>query len=145
MTRQRLKLPAALDSIPAFHEMVRAAVGDIAPGVDTGMLEMALEELLVNVASYAYPDGEGLVELACTASDGGLDMVLTDHGVAYDPTETPEPDLDLDVEERAIGGLGVFLAGRIFASMSYKREKNANILSLRYVPAPLGALLTEDE
>lgn len=142
---KRLKLPASLDSIPAFHEMVREAVEKIAPGADTGMLEMALEELLVNVASYAYPDGDGHMELSCAASSGGLDMTLADAGVPYDPTQAPEPDLEADIDERAIGGLGVFLAGKVFTSMHYRREEDSNVLELRYDPAGLETAFAVDD
>lgn len=128
----RLRRPATLDGIPALLAMVREAVGDMLPGTRAGMLEMALEELLVNVASYAYPDGGGDVELACEMDDGALRLTMTDTGLAYDPRQAPEPDLNLDVEERAIGGLGVFLAKKVFASMDYSREGDANVLRLRY-------------
>lgn len=131
---KRLRLAAEVASIPAFHDFVRAEVEAVAPQADTGMLEMALEELLVNVASYAYPEGGGTMELCCAASEGGLDMALRDEGVAYDPTQTPDPDLDASLEDRAIGGLGVFLAGKVFSSMRYRREDGANVLELRYEP-----------
>ena len=61
-------------------------------------------------------------------------MALRDEGLAYDPTQTPDPDLDASLEDRAIGGLGVFLAGKVFSSMHYRREDGANVLELRFEP-----------
>ncbi|WP_461210163.1 ATP-binding protein [Desulfocurvus sp. DL9XJH121] len=127
-----LRLPAALESIPAMRALVRDAVRQIAPDADTGMLEMALEELLVNVASYAYPESPGEMEVACSAQGDGLTVVLSDQGAPYDPRNAPEPDLEAGIEDRAIGGLGVFFAKKVFSSMDYKREAESNVLTLTY-------------
>lgn len=128
-----LRLPADLSSLEEFRELVRKDVVGLAPEADTGMLEMALEELLVNVVNYAYPDGAGEIEVA-TEAGGAVNIAISDNGVAYDPTtETAAPDLEAGIEDRAIGGLGVFLAKQVFASMEYQRDGHKNVLNLRYV------------
>jgi len=135
-----LRLPATLDCLDSFRDMVRQSAQAIAPGLNTGMLEMALEELLVNVVNYAYPDGPGDINVETGAGDGALTIAITDSGVPYDPTtETAAPDLEADIEDRAIGGLGVFLAQQIFASMNYRRAGNTNVLELTYRPSDSAA------
>lgn len=129
-----LRLPASLSSLEEFRELVRKDVVGLAPGADTGMLEMALEELLVNVVNYAYPDADGEIEVATETRGDAVDIAISDNGIAYDPTtETAAPDLEAGIEERAIGGLGVFLAQQVFASMEYQRDGHKNVLNLRYV------------
>ncbi|MBU1000934.1 MAG: ATP-binding protein [Proteobacteria bacterium] len=129
-----LRLPAALSSIPGFREHVRNDVLGLAPNADTGMLEMALEELLVNVVNYAYPQGSEDIEVDTTTQEGAVHIAIIDTGIAYDPTQASLPDLEAGIEDRPIGGLGVFLAKKVFASMSYHRAHDRNILELRYIP-----------
>ncbi|BBD08257.1 ATP-binding protein [Desulfovibrio ferrophilus] len=131
-----LRLPATLSSLPGFRDHVCSAVLGLAPDVDTGMLEMALEELLVNVVNYAYPEGSGDIEVETEARGGALRIAIIDAGLAYDPTETTPPDLEAGIEDRPIGGLGVFLAKKVFASMIYRRDEDKNILELSYAPPP---------
>ena len=88
---------------------------------------------MVNVISYAYPEGtkpEG-VELTADVNDGVLTLVIRDHGTAFDPTQQDEINIDAKLEERRIGGLGIHLVRTIMDTMAYERTADGyNVLTL---------------
>lgn len=101
------------------------------PQAMTMSLNLALEEAVTNVILYAYPEGtDGLVDLEAVLRDDSIEFIISDSGKAFDPTATPDADITLGVEERQIGGLGIFLVRQIMDSVSYKRENGRNILSM---------------
>ena len=88
-------------------------------------LNLALEEWVANVISYAYPKGmRGHVEVTADVSDDVLTLVVKDHGTPFDPTQHAEVDTDAELEERAIGGLGIHLVKTIMDSVDYERTEN---------------------
>lgn len=96
-------------------------------------LNLALEEAVVNVMNYAYPGQVGM-PVWLNAEDKGdvIDFTLEDEGIEFDPTQEEEPDLTLSVEERPIGGLGIFLVKNIMTEVSYRRCGNRNVLTMKY-------------
>ncbi len=96
-------------------------------------VDLVVEELLVNIVHYAYQDATGDVAVGCEMDDNStMRIVILDHGIPFDPTCRPEPDIEEDFEERNIGGLGVYLARRIASELSYQRKDNANILTVLF-------------
>ena len=94
-------------------------------------INLALEEAVTNVVMYAYPEGtDGEVDIEATILDGILKFVISDDGVPFDPTAAPEADVTLGVEERPIGGLGIFLVRKIMDSVEYCRENGRNRLTM---------------
>lgn len=94
-------------------------------------LNLALEEAVTNVISYAYPKGtDGLVEIDAILRKDALEFVITDSGIPFDPTAAPKADITLSVEERPIGGLGIYLVRQIMDEVHYIRENDQNKLSL---------------
>ena len=94
-------------------------------------LNLALEEAVTSVMMYAYPAGEsGTVEIEVDAREDRMVFRLTDAGVPFDPTAAPAADITLGVEERPIGGLGIFLVRQIMDSVVYERRDGRNILTL---------------
>jgi sigma-B regulation protein RsbU (phosphoserine phosphatase) len=85
-------------------------------------LNLALEEWVANVISYAYPKGmRGHVEVTADVSDDVLTLVIKDHGVPFDPTRHAEVDIDANLDERTIGGLGIHLIRTIMDTVNYQR------------------------
>ena len=85
-------------------------------------LNLALEEWVANVINYAYPKGmRGHVEVTADVSDDVLTLVIKDHGVAFDPTQHAETDIDAELEDRPIGGLGIHLVRTIMDIVEYQR------------------------
>ncbi len=93
-------------------------------------INLAVEEAVTNVILYAYSDKEGLVDIEARKENGALRFVITDSGKPFDPTSVPEADTSLDVSDRPIGGLGVYLVRKLMDSVSYKRTNGKNILTL---------------
>ena len=93
---------------------------------------VALEEVFVNVAHYAYPNGEGDMSLYLGFDDQSRDITfrMTDKGVPFDPLKKPDPDITLSAEDREIGGLGIFITKKTMDSLTYAYENGENILTM---------------
>lgn len=93
---------------------------------------VAIEEVFVNIAHYAYPDSAGDMML-CIGFDELSRIVtfrMTDKGVPFDPLQKPDPDITLPAEAREIGGLGIFIAKKTMDSICYAYENGENILTM---------------
>ena len=127
-----LTLPARLDSLETFLRFVleRAEqAGASAELLDD--IKLGLEEMLTNIFFYAYPDGEGRVEVGFSArSDGKLGIRVTDWGIPFDPLAFDTQGLEQDFSEREIGGMGIYLARRVAHRMLYERALDANHLTV---------------
>ena len=130
----RLKYTATLKNLPTIHQQIFVFAEKM--GVSQKRqsdIELALEEMLVNIISYAFTDEAHTHEielLADVSDDRRFVITIIDDGKPYDPLATPEPDLDVDIEHREIGGLGVMLVRRLMDDVTYSRENNRNILKL---------------
>ena len=93
---------------------------------------VAIEEVFVNVAHYAYPDSTGdmTLHIGFDESSRTITFRMTDRGVPFDPLKKPDPDITLSAEEREIGGLGIFIAKKTMDSLSYAYENGENILTM---------------
>jgi anti-sigma regulatory factor (Ser/Thr protein kinase) len=95
-------------------------------------LNLALDEMVTNVAKHAFPEGgEHEFTLLVTLSDDEFVARLEDDGVAFNPLDHPLPDLDAPLEERKEGGLGIYLVRQIMTSVEYERIGQINLLTLR--------------
>jgi len=130
----RLALPATAESIAPFREFMRA--GALEAGIaaeQLGQMDLILEELLINVARYAYAPGSGVVEVRYAASEAGkLRVEIIDSGRVFNPLAVDPPDLSRGLADRPIGGLGVFLVRSLVDSIDYRREEDRNILSFTF-------------
>jgi anti-sigma regulatory factor (Ser/Thr protein kinase) len=96
-----------------------------------GELEIILEELLVNVISYAYDEaGTGTILVSATVSGSSVTLEFRDRGREFNPLERETPDLDADIEDRPIGGLGIFLVTELASSVTYERVGDENVLTV---------------
>lgn len=130
-----LSLPAKNDSLYKFLDFILDPLP--ARGFDEetcGMIRLACEEALVNVINYAYPDGKGLVTVCCSITGASGDELLTieiaDSGDPFDPLAKEDPDLTISLEDRPIGGLGIFLIKNIMTEVHYTRREETNVLTL---------------
>lgn len=94
-------------------------------------IHLVVEEIVLNIVDYAYPEGEdGYLEVRIGNDGKTLALEFRDHGIPFNPLEMPEPDLDLPLEERNIGGLGIFLTKEMMDNVRYRYENEENILTL---------------
>ena len=94
-------------------------------------IRLALEEMVVNVMNYAYPEGEeGTVSIQADSDHKEVRFIVSDSGKPFDPTAVLEADTTLDAQNRPIGGLGIHLARKMMDTVSYSREDGKNVLTL---------------
>ena len=127
-----LSLPNDVQAVPQLAQYV----DEICEALDFDMsltmqMNLALEEAVVNVMNYAYPaEVHGDLKVDALCSEGQLKFIITDSGIPFDPTAVEKVDTSLPVEERPIGGLGIFLVDKLMDSIGYQRVGDKNILTL---------------
>ena len=103
-------------------------------GIDQSLamsLNLALEEAVANVVSYAWPKGtEGKITVVAERCDHFLRFTISDDGKPFDPTTAPPPDISSSAEKRPVGGLGIFMVRNIMDDVSYEWRDGLNILKL---------------
>ena len=125
---------AAVENLPQVNAFVEEMVSPLMPsGKAQLQLELAVEEIFVNIANYAYGDGVGqaVIQARVLDSPKGIELVFKDGGVPYNPLERQAPDPNLPLEEREIGGWGIFLVKKNVDEVSYAYEAGKNILTIR--------------
>ena len=95
-------------------------------------VELAVEEIFVNIANYAYAPKEGTATISVDLTGDGalLRIVFKDSGTPYDPLAKEDPDVTLSAQDRAIGGLGIFMTKKSMDNVSYEYKDGQNILTL---------------
>jgi sigma-B regulation protein RsbU (phosphoserine phosphatase) len=121
-----------IQQIPQLAEFVETIAEEKNLDQATAMsLNLALEEAVTNVIVYAYPDGiDGLVDIEAYIREDHLEFIISDSGKPFDPTAAPQADVTLGVEDRKIGGLGIYLVRNIMDTVSYRYENGKNILTM---------------
>ena len=125
-----LQLPADLSSLARFTEFARQGAHSAGlPEPAFAKLDLILEEILVNVFRYAGSDraavGYAVPSPSCLRVD------VRDSGREFNPLAHAKPDLEADLDDRPIGGLGIFLVQSMAESVQYRRENGQNILSFQ--------------
>lgn len=128
-----LRIANRFDAIPAATEVIeRFCRSRGVPDATIGHVNLALDEALTNTISYAWPQGgdhEATVTLRIGAK--AVEVEVSDDGVPFDPLDTPSPDLEADIDARAIGGLGVHVIRTLMDTVNYRRAGDRNVLTLR--------------
>ena len=125
-----LKTEASVDNLSEVIEFVEDKL--ISSGCPSGVMmqiDVALEEIFVNVASYAYASGKGMaqIEVETSTDDGGcVTITVDDSGAMFDPLAKADPDITLSAEERGIGGLGIFMVKKSMDDVSYEYKDGHN-------------------
>jgi phosphoserine phosphatase RsbU/P len=126
-----LKVRADLKDVDRVRDFLRDnLLGLDLAEEDVLKLELSLHEIFVNIAMYAYPDGEGEMSLRVWKVERTLFMEFRDRGVPFNPAEHPVPDLEQKIRHGERGGLGVFLFKTLMDGYAYKREADQNILTI---------------
>ena len=121
-----------------IDELIRVAVLLEELGEEWGLpvqlvisLNLVLEEALTNIILYGFDDGSRhSIEVNFKKTGDELSISVVDDGHAYDPTLKADPDITLSVEDRPVGGLGIFLIKKIMDKVEYQRKENRNYLIL---------------
>ncbi len=96
-------------------------------------VDIAVEEIFVNIANYAYDPKPGPATIRCEVTEDPLSVSLTfvDNGIPYDPLKKADPDITLSADERQIGGLGIFMVKKSMDDMTYEYKDGQNILNIK--------------
>ena len=127
-----LSIPAERRQMDAVISFINAALEGL--GYEEKLIrkiDVAADELFTNICDYAYSPGKGDVTIRCGVQNGMAFVQFEDEGRAYNPLERKDPDVTLPVEERPIGGLGIFLVKKLMDEMHYSREDGKNIVIIR--------------
>ncbi len=125
---------ASLDKLNEMLQFINSQAAQV--GFDDNLaskIELALEEALVNIIKYGYPNNHGFIEISCKqlASPAGIEVTLKDQGFAYDPlTQAPPISANVPIDQKPIGGYGVYLMKKIMDKASYQRLGDSNVLTL---------------
>lgn len=128
-----LSIRSDINEIPRVSDLIESVMqGHQFPGEDILDTQLAVEEVVTNVIMHGYGEagGEILVALAYHAEAGAMEIRIEDSAAPFDPLTLPEPDISLDIDERKIGGLGIFLTRQVMDDIQYRYEGNKNVLIL---------------
>lgn len=97
---------------------------------------LALEEAFVNICHHAYDTEEGEITITCSGEHDAFVLEIADRGKLFDVLTLPDPDTSLGIEERPVGGLGLYLIRTLTSNVSYKRENDQNCLRMVFAKLP---------
>ncbi len=125
-----MEFSAEIHELPNMLKWVREQLRKVPfSSSEKNKLEVAAEEILVNIINYAYDDGKGKIELESKIDENAITFYFKDFGKPFDPLKNEKPVLkSLSVDYKDIGGLGIFFVKKFIDKVSYQYEKGANIL-----------------
>jgi anti-sigma regulatory factor (Ser/Thr protein kinase) len=129
-----LEIEATAENLQSVLDFIGSRLDAVECPMKSRMqLDLAVEEIFVNIANYAYAPSIGKATVRVEVSDNPITVTITfvDRGVPYDPLKKADPDVTLSAAERQIGGLGIFLTKKIMDDVSYEYRDGQNVLTLK--------------
>jgi serine/threonine-protein kinase RsbW len=128
-----LNTAATLENLPAMLEFVDSAMEQLGmPAADIPRVSLAADEALTNVIKHAYGSRGGDVTIGCERSGDDILITIRDRGRPFDPRTVQPPDLDADLENRRVGGLGIYLMKKLMDDVHYHFDaEQGNQLTMR--------------
>lgn len=121
---------AVKENLPNVIEFVTKMLGKNADGKLVFELELICEEVFVNICSYAYGENVGKAEIEVSKLSDCIVVKFIDSGKKFNPLEIAEPNIHAPLEERSIGGLGIFMTKKLSDTLSYERSNGKNIFTI---------------
>ena len=130
--RKELKLKNQMEELERVNLFVEEIGEELGLDMELQMnLNLVIEEMVVNVISYAYPEGRKAdIELVAESDGKELTFVLSDSGKEFDPTTMGNTDMDVNPAERDLGGMGIFIVKNIMNEVTYQRLEGKNLLTM---------------
>lgn len=131
---KELTIDATIENIAAVTSFVDGELEQLGCPMKTQMqVDIAIDELFGNIASYAYTPGIGAATVRVEVVENPPALVITfiDSGVPYNPLTKEDPDITLSAQERQPGGLGIYMAKKIMDDITYEYKEGQNILKIR--------------
>ena len=99
---------------------------------DVMTINLVLDEVVANIIAHAYDDaGEHQIRVTLALDGADLTIRVDDDGRPFDPLDAPPPDLDLPLEDRPVGGLGIHIVRSVMDAVEHRRDNNRNVLIMR--------------
>lgn len=131
-SKNEITLDATLENVAKASDFIREKAEALPFSLkEQNQLDIAIDELVSNVARYAYGDGTGSVTVKTENDAEGLTVTIIDSGIPYNPLEKPDPDITLSADERGIGGYGIFIVKKTMDKIDYEYTDGKNILTIR--------------
>lgn len=128
---REMKIVAHEQNMEKVNDFIHSCLpADCSPALQN-KIDLAVEEIFVNIAHYAYNPNLGDVWLSASFTDNELTVVFKDNGKEFNPIDKADPDISLGAEEREIGGLGIFLTKKFMDCVDYKYLDGHNILTIK--------------
>lgn len=131
---REMDIAATLENLDTVMAFVDQQLEEVGCSMKAQMqIDIAVEEVYVNIAHYAYNPEVGGVTIRVQIEEDPLAVILTfiDKGKPYDPLAKEDPDVTLAAEDRQIGGLGIFMVKKSMDNVSYEYNEGRNILTLK--------------
>ena len=131
---KELTVEAIVEQIETVTEFVNAELEKLdCPMKARIQLDIAIDEIVSNIAYYAYGEKTGSVTVRIEAlqEENGVQLMFLDSGVPYDPLTRQDPDISAEIEERKEGGFGIFLVRKTMDDMKYEYKDGQNCLTIR--------------
>ena len=131
---KELTIAATVENIETVTEFVNEQLEALDCPIKAQMqIDIAIDELFGNIAHYAYNPGTGDATVRVEVVREPLSVVITfiDRGVPYDPLSNADPDTGLSLEERGVGGLGIYIVKKSMDEITYSYQDGKNILTIR--------------
>ena len=129
-----ITLPAIIENVEKVTAFVNAELEKInCPAKAKAEIDIAIDELFSNIANYAYNPEVGKATIKFEVQKNPMAVIITfmDNGIPYDPLKREDPNITLSVDERQIGGLGIFMVKKSMDSIEYEYKDNHNILRIK--------------
>lgn len=94
-------------------------------------IRLSVEEIAENIVTYAYNNGNGFIEITTSLENDILTISFKDAGVPFNPLDKQDPDVTLGIDERPVGGLGIFICKKMMDSVSYVFEDGCNNFTMK--------------
>src|SRR5580704_5922621 len=124
------RFSAKLENLPSMMQWAEEILRPLQLPHENKVL-LALEEALVNIIHYAYPQKDGEIEIECRLYSDSLEFVIRDKGKPFNPLLLKDPSLNQSLEERKEGGLGVLFIKKCMDEVKYERKEPFNTLILK--------------
>ena len=128
---RELKIAANDNNMDKVNDFIHSCLPENCDSTILNKIDLAVEEIFVNIAHYAYQPKNGDAYISADFSDNTLTVVFRDFGKEFNPIEKEDPDITLKAEERKIGGLGIFLTKKFMDEVSYEYKDKQNILTIK--------------
>ena len=133
MMADKLKIQAVTENLQTVLDFVDRHLEKTGVSMKVQMqIDVAVEEIFVNIAYYAYsPDiGTAVIQVEADNDKNQISITFVDTGKPYNPLEKPDPDVTLSAAERDIGGLGIYMVKKSMDDMNYEYKDRQNILKI---------------